>query len=59
MVLPEEDLNPESLLDHINSLYDSQSKYLKAMESRQTGNGVQEIIAVIKDLAKVKSSAGN
>jgi len=59
MVLPEEDLNPESLLSSINSLSSSQTKYLEAMESNQAGNGVQAIIAVIKGLAKVKSSVGN
>lgn len=54
-VLPEEDLNPESLLDTINSLYDSRDKFITAMNAGQAGNGIPGIIAVIKELAKSKN----
>jgi UDP-N-acetylglucosamine--N-acetylmuramyl-(pentapeptide) pyrophosphoryl-undecaprenol N-acetylglucosamine transferase len=58
-VLPEEDLNPEALLNTIFSLYESRDKYIMAMNASQAGNGVQGVISIIKDLANYKSSKGN
>lgn len=51
-VLPEEDLNPESLLTQINSVYDSSDQYIAAMNTSQIPNGVQAVISTIETLTK-------
>ena len=54
LVLPEEDLNPESLLKKINLLYDSRNEYLTAMNASQINNGIQNVISTIKMAAQSK-----
>ncbi|MGE5605994.1 MAG: undecaprenyldiphospho-muramoylpentapeptide beta-N-acetylglucosaminyltransferase [Bacteroidota bacterium] len=53
-VLPEESLNPEALLNNINSLYDSRDEYIAAMNGSQIDNGIQTVISTIKMAAKSK-----
>lgn len=55
-ILPEEALNPESLLNNINSLYDSRNKYIAAMNASQINNGIKAVISTIEMLAKSKNS---
>lgn len=54
MVLPEEDLDPESLLKNLNILYESRNEYIAAMNASQINNGIQNVIATIKTAAKLK-----
>lgn len=53
-VLPEEDLNPESLLNNIESLSKLRQNYISAMDATQIKNGIQIVVSTIETLAKTK-----
>ena len=48
LVLPEEDVNENSLLENINELYKNRESYISKMESSETGNGVEAIVKLIE-----------
>lgn len=56
LVLPEEDLNPKSLLNNIDLLYDSRTKFITAMNTSQIDNGIRNVISIIKMAAKSKKA---
>lgn len=53
-VLTEEELNPESLLNSINTLFDSKNKYISAMNGSRINNGIQAILAILQELATIR-----
>ncbi len=53
--LAEENLNPESLLTQVNSVYDSRDEYIAAMNASQINNGIQSVLTTIEMLAKSKN----
>ena len=51
-ILPEERLDRESLLNNLNSLYDSRNEYIAAMNASQIDNGIRNVISTIKIAAQ-------
>jgi UDP-N-acetylglucosamine--N-acetylmuramyl-(pentapeptide) pyrophosphoryl-undecaprenol N-acetylglucosamine transferase len=52
MVLPEEELNPDNLLDHIKTLYATREQYIAAMSQNNTLNGTAQIVDELKKAAQ-------
>lgn len=50
VVLEEENLNTESLLSAINSVYDNREKYINAMEDSDLANPIDTIMNLIKEI---------
>lgn len=53
-VLAEEELNPESLLNNINTVFDSRNKYISAMNGSQINNGIQAILSTLQELGIIQ-----
>jgi UDP-N-acetylglucosamine--N-acetylmuramyl-(pentapeptide) pyrophosphoryl-undecaprenol N-acetylglucosamine transferase len=52
MVLAEEELNPDSLLDHIKTLYATREQYIAAMSQSNALNGTAQIVTELKKVAQ-------
>ncbi|WP_432662070.1 undecaprenyldiphospho-muramoylpentapeptide beta-N-acetylglucosaminyltransferase [Wukongibacter baidiensis] len=51
-VIMEEELDKESILQGIDKVYEGRDSYIKAMSSNKAGNGIDEVIKVIKSCSK-------
>lgn len=51
-VLPEEDMNTDSLLSAINEVYENRQSYADAMSRASENNAVSNIVNVIKDICE-------
>lgn len=51
-VLPEEDLNKESLLKAVNELFENRQKYIDAMDHSKLNDAVETIVSLINDITK-------
>ena len=53
-VIEEENLTKELLIDTINKVYDNRQKYIEAMENSISGNAINTIISLIKEILNIK-----
>ncbi len=52
LVLPEEDLTPDNLLDHIRSLYAAKDEYIAAMSKTNPTGGINQIVTELQKAAQ-------
>jgi UDP-N-acetylglucosamine--N-acetylmuramyl-(pentapeptide) pyrophosphoryl-undecaprenol N-acetylglucosamine transferase len=52
LVLPEEEVNEDSLLQNIRELYKSRENFIKRMENSNIGNGVEAIVKLIEQYSR-------
>jgi UDP-N-acetylglucosamine--N-acetylmuramyl-(pentapeptide) pyrophosphoryl-undecaprenol N-acetylglucosamine transferase len=52
LVLPEEEVNEDSLLQNINQLYKNRESFIKRMENSNIGNGVEAIVELIEQYSR-------
>ena len=50
MVLPEEDLTPDTMVDSVKTLYENRQEYKKAMARYGQTNGTHEIIKILEEI---------
>ena len=50
MVLPEEELNPDTMVDRVKTLYENRQEYKKAMAGYGQSNGTHEVIKILEEI---------
>ena len=56
MVLPQEEMTPDTLYDNLIALYENKDAFIAKMEAANPGNGVENVLNVIYSYARPESS---